>query len=115
MEVSYIPKVCKDEDATFSGSIKLKVPGFDERYQFMEDSGIDVGDDGGIQKKSGNFAILRKMVKGSQKFYVGVELKKLSDGKEYKSFEELCEDPDCDPILIEIAGQIRSGFNPGPK
>lgn len=123
MEITYTPKVCtsyKDDEGndvqpTFSGAIKMRVPNFDERYEFIENSGIDVGDDGGIKRGESNFSIIRKLVKNSQKFYVGVQLTRISDGKEFSTFEGLAEDSDCDGILIEVAGQVRGGFKPSPK
>jgi len=114
MEIIYTPTVCK-EPKTFEGAIKLKVPNFDERFQFIEDCGLDVGDDGGLTKKTGNFAIIRNMVKHSEKFYVGVQLVRLEDRKEFNNFQDLCMDPGCDEILIEVAKEIRSGFRPSSK
>jgi hypothetical protein len=118
MQVEFIPSVCKDSEeakASFSGSVKVQVPSFDERYQFIEDCGIDVADDGGVSRKGSNFSIIRNMVKASEKFYKGVEMKRLSDGKEFKSFADLSMDPDCDSILIEVAKEIRNGFRPSQK
>ncbi len=118
MEIVYTPAVCKkveDQEPTFTGTLKLKVPNFDERYQFIEDAGLDVGDDGGLQKKGGNFAIIRNLVKASEKFYISVDLARISDGKKFTSFQEMTMDSDCDEVLIEIAKEIRSGFKPSPK
>lgn len=118
MQVEFIPSVCKDTEdskATFSGCIVMQVPSFDERYQFIEDSGIDVADDGGVSRKGSNFSIIRNMVKASSKFYKEVKLKRLSDGMEFNSFEALSMDPECDSILIEVAKEIRGGFRPSQK
>ncbi len=46
------------------------------------------------------------------KFYVSVDLKKIDGGIEYKSFESLTLDPDCDPILMQVASELRQGFKP---
>lgn len=118
MEILYTPSVCKqvdDQAPTFKGEIKVKVPNFEERYQFIEDAGLDVGDDGGIQKRGGNFAIIRNMVKASEKFYVSIDLTRISDDKKFNSFQDLTMDSTCDEILIEVAKEIRSGFRPSPK
>lgn len=120
MEINFEPSVCREKTVdgqlvnnTFEGHIRLKVPTFDERYQFTEDCGMVVADDGGIERKASNFTIMRNMVKLSQKFYVSVEMKKLADGSVYTSFDELSADPDCDGILLEVAREVRSGFRPG--
>lgn len=118
MDVKFIPSVCTDKEkskATFSGHIDMKVPTFDERYQFIEDCGIDVMDDGGVEKKGSNFSIIRNMVKASAKFYKSVSLTRLSDGKKFESFDELSMDPECDVILIEAAKEVRQGFRPSVK
>lgn len=115
MDVKYIPSVCQSENPTFQGHVMMRVPSFEERYQFIEDSGIDVSDEGGLERKGSNFSIIRNMVKHSAKFYQAVELKRVSDGMEFKSFEDLSLDPDCDAILIEVAREVRMGFRPSPK
>jgi hypothetical protein len=119
MQMKFEPSACRAKEvngvtelAMFSGTVTLKVPNFDERYQFIEDCGVNVADSGGVEKKSSNFSILRSMVKNSEKFYISVELKKLSTGAEYNSFESLTYDPDCDSILMEVASEIRGGFRP---
>lgn len=124
INMKFTPAACREQTVTgedgtvkvtppmFSGTITLKVPTYDERYEYIEECGIDVGDDGDVSKKKSNLSIMRSMVKFSQKFYVSVDIKKIEIGHEYKSFEDLSLDPDCDGILMEVAREVRGGFRP---
>lgn len=118
-ELAYIPKQCQEtvEDGkiiapTFAGSIKIRVPTFDERYEILEKSGVKVGSKGEIEVGENALLILRNTVKISKDFYIAVEIRKLSDGTEYKSFEDMSVDPDCDALLIDVAHALRGGFKP---
>ena len=46
MKVNYTPKVCQGDDAKFEGSIELKMPTFDQRFQYMEECGFELDEDG---------------------------------------------------------------------
>ena len=119
-EISYIPKPCqesKDEHgavtlALFSGSVKMRLPNFDERYDIIEKAGLKVSQTGEIDTSGNAIQIIRNIVKVSKEFYVSVDIKKLSDGTEYKSFEDLSMDSDCDAIITDIARALRDGFKP---
>lgn len=103
-----------DVAATFEGSITLRLPDFDERYQVLEDMGLQADGSGQVKSVEINvFKTLRRMVEVSKAFYVEVKLKRISDGAEFKSFTDLSVDPDCDGIILEVAKSLRSGFRPG--
>jgi hypothetical protein len=124
INMKFIPALCKEQQTTddsgqvtvtpamFSGSITLKIPTYDERCEYLEQCGIDVGDDGGVERKKSNLSILRAMVRASQKFYVEVDITKVDGGHTYKNFDDLSLDPDCDGILMEVAREVRGGFRP---
>lgn len=124
-KVKYVPKVCGEHEeregkktkkvpATFSGHVLMRVPSFDERYEVLEQQNLEI-EDGVVvsQAKENPFASLRVLVKNSEKFYVEVELVRLKDKKEFKSFAELSADPGCDVVLIDIAGAVRRSFQVG--
>jgi hypothetical protein len=48
------------------------------------------------------------MVKASKAKYKKVELKRLSDGKEFKSIDEIWVDASCRSILSDVASQLFS-------
>ena len=100
-----------DVKATFSGELVIYRPTIDERYEFAELLGLDVSKDGEVVQSEGSVVkMMRNLLRASEKFYAKVALKRLSDGQEFKSFEELSVDPDCEGILIEVGMQIKNGF-----
>lgn len=105
MDVLFTPSVCSGERKTFTGALVLRVPTFDERYQYMEECGV-VGETVGI-------GAIRKAVKLSAPHYVKVDLKRDEDGKVFSSFEDLAMDSGCDSILIEVSTKILNGFRLG--
>lgn len=107
--IKFIPKVAQGEDAKFSGSVELRVPTFDERFECLEQSGFKMNQAGEVDP-TGQISMLRSMVKLSQPFYVSVDLTSKDGGDKFTSFKEMSEDAACDPILIEIAMMIASGF-----
>lgn len=113
-EIKFTPKVCTQEAPEFSGSVTMKVPMFDERYEVLDQMGIVIDAQTGEAKMldGSSFTSIRKMVKASIPFYKAVELKHV-DGREFKSVEDLLADPDCDPVLIDVAMAISRGFRPG--
>ena len=114
MDVVFIPSQCKGKDATFKGSVTLRMPSFDERYQYLEEINLKVNSDGEADLGSMNqIGMIRKMVRFSKDHYSKVELKRVEDGKEFKSFDEMAFDPSCDAILSEVAGQLINGLKMG--
>lgn len=115
--VTYIPEVCKGENPTFSGTIILRPPTFDEKYELLEVSGIEIADDNSVKMPSGNsrLRLMRALVKASEKNYVTVSLKRLADGEEMKSFQDLSTAPDCHEILINVATELLHGFKMGKQ
>lgn len=113
--VKYVPSVCKGDNPTFSGFIELRLPTFDEKYEYLETSGISVGESGEIN--SGNtisqMAVIRKFVKQSAKHYQSVSLKKIATEEAFESFDDMQYDSDCHQILIEVATQLINGFKLG--
>jgi len=122
MELVYTPKVCKksvDDDGkehppTFEGTVKVKLPSFDERFQYLDESQFNVDDDGDVKtSKMDQLKSVRKLVSLSVPHYVEVNLKHKESGKEYKTFDDLTYDSKCDRILTDIAVQMVSGFKAG--
>lgn len=113
MEIDYTPKLCQGDDALFEGTIKMRVPTFSERYEYMEKAGFKIGEDGGIEANMEQMGAIRRMVDFSQAHYVAVDLKRKEDGAAFKSFDEMQSDPSCDAILIEFAMACMTGVRPG--
>jgi hypothetical protein len=131
--IEFVPSVCKEREEedehgkpvlvkgkpvivkpTFQGSITLKMPDFFERQEVLKEAGLSVNEKGEVSiDRSNLLSNSIKLVKMSQKFYQKVNLKKIDGGQEYKSFEDLSMDPDCDEIISEVSSMMRAGFRPG--
>jgi len=128
-EVKFIPSVCKvttDDDTheviqpTFKGHIILRKLTLDEKFAFMENSGVEIGEEDGknvvnVPKGSKAFASTRALVSGSKKHYVEVDLTRLADGEHFASVEDLEVEHDCHPIMVEVANRLVSGFTIGSE
>lgn len=124
-EVKFIPKVCTDQTdektgevikARFTGHVILRKPTFDEKYGYLQESGLTLGEDGKPQEISGSMeriSFIRKVVALSKKHYLSVCLERISDGAKIESLDDLETAGDCDDILIEIGTKILSGFAVG--
>lgn len=127
--IKFIPKVVTGytvEGATvaptFSGHIELRVPNYFERQQLkalMVNAVVQGGESdiesikGATSKKVDVLAMIKSMVamvEASMPFYVSVEMKKLSNGAEYKSFDDLSFDPEAEGILQEAAQELANGL-----
>lgn len=112
---TFIPSACTGDEATFEGSIELRFPSFDEKFDYLEGMNVQVEDDGsvGMGGTSDRLKMMRKMVAMSAKHYVSVSLKNKSSGEEFKSFEDMTADGDCHGILIEVASKLLQGLKVG--
>lgn len=113
--VKYVPSQCKGDAPEFSGEVEIRLPTFDEKYEYFEASGVEVNEKGEMDIKSTmtKIKLMRGIVKMSAKHYLSVSLKKNATGEEYKSFEDMSVDPDCHPIMIEVGTQLLNGFKLG--
>jgi hypothetical protein len=108
---------------SFSGQITLRVPTFFERQTFKallvgvvaQNGEADLATIRDAGKQKLNIAniveSMSKLVEASVPFYQAVELRKLSDGSELKSFDDLSMDPDAEGILQEVAQTLASGLS----
>ena len=110
-EVVYTPKACSKEGAVVNGSVKIKIPSLVERYEYISQVGFKTNSDGTLDNNLESLKSVAQMVKLSQPHYVSVDIKK-TDGTELKSYDDLVNDPDCDEIVIEVAGMLLNGFRP---
>lgn len=113
MELEYVPKACRGDKAKFQGSILLRVPTFDEKYQYIEESGFELEDDGTVRASIKQIGALRKIAKLAEKHCLKVTLEKLDDKKKISSYQEMTEDPDCEALILELATGLLNQFKPG--
>jgi len=120
MQIKFIPSICKGKSPKYSGHVMVKMPTFDERYRFMGSCGfkMDQGEDGKFMVSGdpmSNIESLRQLVLSSKDFYAEVHIKRNTDGELIESFDMLQLDPDCDPLLIEVATGLMTGFRAGKR
>lgn len=113
-EYIYEPKYKEGEEKKFEGFIKLKLPNIEERWSFKEIlvSGLD--EKGGGKTIYESASDMVKVISQSERFYKEVAIKKI-DGTEYKSFEDLSYDSECEQILSEVASLFLYGFGTSKK
>jgi len=99
----------------FEGHVVMKVPTNTERYELMDELGIDLMEIAGGKKKKdslknvGTFKNIIKMIKLSEQLYKEVKLQK--DGKQFKSYEDLNEDIVCQSVMISCAQKSVMGLS----
>lgn len=123
--IKFVPQACSEHvvekgkakikmPATFEGHLVMRCPDIDERYGILEDLGLQANEKGEVKSTETNlFASIRKMIKASKPFFHEVHIKRIADGKEFNSFEDLSFDPECDEIILEAARALKEGFRPG--
>lgn len=113
--VKYVPKSCLGDDKKFEGSLTMRLPTFDQKYELLEISGIKFSDAGEVESSSSKdrLDMIRKLVKHSESFYETVSLIKCSSLEEFKSFEDMQYDDDAHAILIEVGLALLNGFKLG--
>lgn len=105
MMVKIVPKDCQGEDAKFEGYVELMPLGFDESMEILVSSSVELSELKN-QSQSNQLKILISMVKASKPKYQKVEIKRLVDGKVYKSVDDLWYDSSCKGILTDVASQL---------
>ena len=113
--VVFIPSICKGDEALFSGEVELRLPTFDEKFEYLEKTGIEF-DDGGLVEVGttpNKIKFIREIVKLSEKHYIRVSLKDLNSNEEFKSFEDLQYCTEAHPLLMEVATALLNGFKLG--
>jgi len=113
--MKFIPEACTGEKALFDGFIEVTPPNFQQRYQYIDDSELNLNQVEGEENSQvrGQLRAVSKLVDYSKKHVKTVSIKRKSDSKEFKSFDDLSNDPSCDAMLIELGTKMATGFNLG--
>lgn len=108
-----VPQACKDlpeKPATFSGSVSIDLPSFDERCEIGETLIIALRD---LPEDIAGIRRARISVKLAAERVKSVALVKKSNGKSYTSFSELADDISCQDIMTEVCLAIVVGPTEG--
>lgn len=109
-----VPTVCKGDNAAWEGFVVLRLPTFDEKFEYLERMQVNVKEDGTVEGNTNQkLHTVREMVKMSQSHYVEVSLKNKKTGEEVKSFDDMQYVEDLHGAMVEIAGMMLNGFKVG--
>lgn len=101
----FIPKAC--DDVLFSGHILMRKPRFNEKYDLIESLNLNQSDQDNINS---GIRKLRELIDICKQYVISVDIKNLETGEEFKSFDDLFDDIDCEDILIELGTKFLGGF-----
>lgn len=104
----YVPKACTAESPTWEGSVEIKSQTFDEACDISEKLTMSLV---GVPDEIKDTRRLREIVKIVAPLVLAVDLKRLKDGKEFKSWDELRAKTL--PFLAEIAAAAMNGSDVG--
>lgn len=121
MNIGFVPSVCKGDNATFKGSIIIRVPTFFEKMEYQEKADLNfaafekLSQEGLTQSEKLDIMksispSIRKLAEMSVKHYVKIDLERVSDGKKFSSFEDMSYEPDCGEIIMEVANGLLTQF-----
>jgi len=112
--IKIVPTVCKGDNATWEGSVTLRLPTFDEKFDYIERLQVTVSEDGTVEgNQVQKLKSVREMVKISKDHYQEVNLKRKKTGEDVKSFEEMQYIEELHGTMVEIAGMLLNGFKVG--
>lgn len=88
----------------FEGTVVIKPLANTERYELLAELSIEItGDkslDRSIREAFGDFKKIAQLMRYCSKKIVSIDLKK--DGVEYKTWQELDDDPSCQTAMLKI-------------
>lgn len=97
----------------FSGEVKLRMPLYEERIEFMDRMNISLDENNNVKYSSDESPLktFSNMIKIARDFYVSVDVRREKDGalREYKTYEDLSCDHDASFIIREIAMLVFKG------
>jgi hypothetical protein len=107
----YVPKNKKD-GPQFEGHIMVERPSLPERYEYIDTCAFKVREDGQIETNMSQLRPMAKLIREIEPKIKEVVIKNKQSGAEYKSYQDLLVDPDCDLLVVELAGLMLNGFKP---
>lgn len=113
--VKIVPNICKEPSSDWEGYVELRLPSFDERYEYIENLGLKILD--GVELDTipvgKQISAMREMVKLSKKHYINVDLKNKKTGEHIQSYDDMQYSDAMHVVLIQIASTICEGFKVG--
>lgn len=112
LEVKYVPKDCEGENPKFKGHVILVRTKLQERYEFRNLMQFKVDGEGSATIAKESYSdLFSKGIQWALKFIKEVHIEN-SEGYKYKDLEDLCLDPETEPMVLEIVLALGKGFSP---
>ena len=106
LEIQFVPTSLDEKS---SGYLKLQLLGADEKYDFLDEVGLDFDKKGEIKFNESQLKMMAKTIRAVGKYIKEVKIE--SKDKKYKSWEELKSDPEMESVVVEVATQYLKGFS----
>ena len=109
--LSYVPKAV--QEGKFKGVVEIDHPSVTMKYKFINllSFKFDGGQVDANEVANSNVKNMGIIIEATKEHYRKVDLSH-EDGTKYTSFEDLNSDPECEGILMEIAGLYLGGYIP---
>lgn len=113
--VKIIPSICKADGSNWEGHVIMRLPTFDEKFEYIEAIGADIDEEDSVKKESKMSQIkkVRSLVKLSLKHYQEVNLKNKATGELVESVDAMQYVDDLHAVMAELAGKLIEGFKVG--
>lgn len=116
--ITFTPAICKpagDEPAAYEGSVTIRRPDYIEREELKSLTSDDEASEGDEtpKKRLTPWQMMRLMAAKVPPFVVELKLKRVEDGYEFKSFEELLEDSEAGSVAVEICSKLVAKYRVG--
>lgn len=105
MIIDFIPKCFEGESKEFEGKISVKQMSVIQKYELLDAANRGETE---IQKLIAGIKMVASHVDS-------VNIKRLADGKEFKSYDELVADAQCDVLVQEIVAFVFAGCGVSKK
>lgn len=124
-EITFQPECTKKDGAKVTGTVNIRRPSVVEKYAYIDELGIKVDDikqlEGmtedekqvKIKEMSQESSELKRMVfylSKVENHVVSLDLVKTGSKEKIQDVDYLLYDPDCEPICMEIAVKLITGF-----
>ncbi len=112
-QFSYQPQLQKDEKLVFEGEVVINLPKYSERLALLKSLNFKTSNDGKVEASSDQIDSMIKMIEIASKHVASVKVRRIDDGYEFNSIDELEYDKEGSELINEIANVIMSGVKMG--
>lgn len=100
-----------EKESPFEGTIDIKIPKYSERLQYSKECNISVND--GEISHANHFDAATKLLEIAKKHIGQIKLKRIDDGFEFTSADQMEYDREASEVLSQIGAKILEGFKLG--